>query len=70
MKNTFNTIIIAMFAIAGSELHFAPAKTKKWKAGKGWGWELGPIDEIGALNEMTDASHAAAGFTQRLHAHY
>ena len=29
---------------------------KKWEKGKGWGWVWGKDDEIGALNEMTDAS--------------
>jgi kynurenine formamidase len=33
---------------------------KKWQKGKGWGWVWGPQDEIGALNEMTDASRLAA----------
>jgi kynurenine formamidase len=33
---------------------------KKWVQGKGWGWVWGQEDEIGALNEMTDASRLAA----------
>lgn len=33
---------------------------KKWQRGKGWGWVWGPDDEVGALNEMTDASRLAA----------
>jgi kynurenine formamidase len=33
---------------------------KKWQKGKGWGWVWGKDDEIGALNEMTDASRLAA----------
>lgn len=33
---------------------------KKWTKGKGWGWVWGPEDEVGALNEMTDASRLAA----------
>jgi kynurenine formamidase len=39
-----------------------PAKTdlKRWVRGKGWGWVWGPDDQVGALNEMTDASRAAA----------
>jgi kynurenine formamidase len=37
-----------------------PAAMKKWQQGKGWGWVWGPTDEVGALNEMTDASRAAA----------
>ena len=33
---------------------------KQWQKGKGWGWVWGPQDEVGALNEMTDASRLAA----------
>lgn len=33
---------------------------KQWVTGKGWGWVWGPNDEVGALNEMTDASRLAA----------
>lgn len=33
---------------------------KKWQKGKGWGWVWGNEDEVGALNEMTDASRLAA----------
>lgn len=33
---------------------------KKWKQGQGWGWVWGPEDEVGSLNEMTDASRLAA----------
>lgn len=36
------------------------AGMKRWKQGTGWGWVWGPEDEVGALNEMTDASRAAA----------
>jgi len=36
------------------------AGMKKWTQGKGWGWVWGPDDEVGALNEMTDASRLAA----------
>ncbi len=37
-----------------------PSPTKKWQKGKGWGWVWGKDDEVGALNEMTDASRLAA----------
>jgi kynurenine formamidase len=39
-----------------------PAATamKKWQAGKGWGWVWSKEDEIGSLNEMTDASRLDA----------
>lgn len=33
---------------------------QKWQQGKGWGWVWGKDDEIGALNELTDASRLAA----------
>ena len=33
---------------------------KKWQLGTGWGWVWGPDDEVGALNEMTEASQLAA----------
>lgn len=36
------------------------AGMKKWVKGKGWGWVWGPQDEVGSLNEMTDASRLAA----------
>lgn len=37
----------------------APA-LQRWQKGKGWGWVWGKDDEVGALNEMTDASRLAA----------
>jgi kynurenine formamidase len=33
---------------------------KKWQRGKGWGWVWGKEDEVGSLNELTDASRLAA----------
>ncbi len=36
------------------------AGMKKWEKGKGWGWVWGPEDEVGSLNEMTEASKLAA----------
>jgi hypothetical protein len=36
------------------------AGMRRWTQGKGWGWVWGPDDEVGALNEMTDASRLAA----------
>lgn len=38
----------------------ATPQMKKWVQGRGWGWVWGPEDEVGSLNEMTDASRAAA----------
>src|SRR5262245_42554619 len=36
------------------------SQMKKWQKGKGWGWVWGKDDEVGALNELTDASRLAA----------
>jgi len=33
---------------------------QQWTQGTGWGWVWGEDDEVGALNEMTDASRLAA----------
>jgi kynurenine formamidase len=33
---------------------------KKWQKGKGWGWVWGAQDEVGSLNELTDASRLSA----------
>jgi kynurenine formamidase len=33
---------------------------RNWQKGKGWGWVWGKDDEVGALNEMTEASRLAA----------
>lgn len=49
-------VLAVVFAIQTIEA----ASMKKWKKGQGWGWVWGPKDEIGALNEMTDATRAAA----------
>jgi kynurenine formamidase len=46
-------------AYSDSAASDAPA-TKKWKKGVGWGWVWGKSDEVGSLNEMTDASRLAA----------
>src|SRR4029453_10705085 len=57
--------ILAAGWLAGS--HFAAGQNsasspqlKKWKKGVGWGWVWGKDDELGAMNELTDASRAAA----------
>ena len=56
---------LAIGWLAGS--HFAEGQNagagpqmKKWKKGAGWGWVWGKDDELGAMNELTDASRAAA----------
>lgn len=48
-------------AVAGATTVAAQdAGMRRWTQGKGWGWVWGPEDEVGALNEMTDASRLAA----------
>ena len=47
-------------AIAAPAATAQDAGMKRWKQGTGWGWVWGPEDEVGALNELTDASRAAA----------
>src|SRR4028119_2119858 len=49
-----------LVAFAFSPAVARDAGMKKWVKGKGWGWVWGPQDEVGALNEMTDASRLAA----------
>ena len=58
---------ISRLVIAASLIAFAAggaaaqdAGMKKWVKGKGWGWVWGPQDEVGNLNEMTDATRLAA----------
>src|SRR5262245_34768433 len=46
--------------LASAICHSADAPLQKWQKGKGWGWVWGKNDEVGSLNEMTDASRAAA----------
>ena len=55
-------LVLAVAAVAFS-LGAAGAQDagmKKWTKGKGWGWVWGPQDEVGNLNEMTDASRLEA----------
>jgi hypothetical protein len=58
----FSHLILAasIVAIAGSGAAAQDAGMKKWVKGTGWGWVWGPQDEVGNLNEMTDASRLAA----------
>src|SRR5262249_52587561 len=51
---------IAVLSAAGLAAVGAAPEMKKWQKGKGWGWVWGGQDEVGSLNEMTDASRAAA----------
>jgi kynurenine formamidase len=53
-------IVVAAAAAAGAAAGSQAAGLKKWQKGKGWGWVWGKDDEVGALNEMTDASRLAA----------
>jgi kynurenine formamidase len=52
-------IAAVLVAAAGLAAVGAP-EMKKWQKSKGWGWVWGPQDELGSLNEMTDASRLAA----------
>ena len=47
-------------AVAAQSAAAQDGGMQKWVKGKGWGWVWGPDDEVGALNEMTDASRLAA----------
>ncbi len=51
-------LLLAACAVVASGA--ATQDLKKWQKGKGWGWVWGPQDEVGSLNEMTDASRLAA----------
>ena len=57
------TTALAHGAIGALFLAAVPAEAQngmqKWTQGKGWGWVWGKEDEVGSLNEMTDASRAA-----------
>lgn len=67
MRRRWSASVAVLLAVAG--MFFLPGKgeepqgdagMKHWKKGTGWGWVWGPEDEVGALNEMTDASRLAA----------
>ena len=62
MKSMKFAILLAGIGLAFAANHAVAqdAGMKKWTQGKGWGWVWGPEDEVGALNEMTDASRLAA----------
>jgi kynurenine formamidase len=58
---------VSRFLFGAAALAFATASAgaqdggmQKWVKGKGWGWVWGPQDEVGNLNEMTDATRLAA----------
>lgn len=53
--------LLVLLAITASPLFAADsAGLQKWQKSKGWGWVWGQDDEVGALNEMTDATRLAA----------
>src|SRR5215813_1225604 len=65
MKRQLLLIAITLFVGMGIGLSLGwvamgQSQMKKWRQGKGWGWVWGKNDEVGALNEMTDASRLAA----------
>lgn len=58
---------ISRFILAAAVVAFAAGSAgaqdtgmKKWTKGKGWGWVWGAEDQVGNLNEMTDASRLEA----------
>jgi kynurenine formamidase len=62
MKRKF-LLIAAVFVsgmLVSSIVIGQQSQLKKWQKGKGWGWVWGKDDEVGSLNEMTDASRLAA----------
>ncbi|MCI0747787.1 MAG: cyclase family protein [Verrucomicrobia subdivision 3 bacterium] len=55
---TLVSLLICLLSLATDTPAAEPLA--KWEKGKGWGWVWGKVDEVGALNEMTDASRLAA----------
>ena len=53
-------LLIILITALASSAQAGDAGMKKWQKGKGWGWVWGPEDEVGSLNEMTQASKRAA----------
>jgi kynurenine formamidase len=53
-------LVVAVMAFASGSVLAQNAGMKRWVQGKGWGWVWGPADEVGSLNEITDASRLAA----------
>src|SRR5262245_17546348 len=61
MRHRTRLIALAVvMALASTATLAQNAGMKRWVQGKGWGWVWGPTDEVGSLNEMTDASRLAA----------
>jgi kynurenine formamidase len=63
MQRKLQWVVLAAFA-AGVTVTCAlaapSAGMRMWEKGKGWGWVWGRNDEVGSLNEMTNASRATA----------
>jgi kynurenine formamidase len=60
-RNVALLMLTLSFGLACGWLAAAQTQSlKQWQKGKGWGWVWGTGDEVGALNEMTDASRLAA----------
>ena len=53
-------VVVAIVVSVGIAQVTNPSTLKKWKQGTGWGWVWGADDEVGSLNEMTNASRLAA----------
>lgn len=53
-------LFAAVVAVAAGGAAAQDSGMQKWTKGKGWGWVWGPEDEVGNLNEMTDATRLAA----------
>ncbi len=60
MRRIALVAFVAVLAAACATVAQQAGGLKKWQKGKGWGWVWGPQDEVGALNEQTDASRLAA----------
>src|SRR5688572_482864 len=61
MRVSFRLLVCLVFVVSGLRAVGAEAPAaQKWKKGQGWGWVWGKDDEVGALNEMSDASRLAA----------
>jgi kynurenine formamidase len=63
MKATLTTALAGaagVLCLALAPAQAQEAEMQQWTQGQGWGWVWGEDDEVGALNEMTDASRLAA----------
>jgi len=63
MKTRTLLVMVALYGapVQMNEIRAAESPAlQKWQKDKGWGWVWGKGDQVGALNEMTDASRLAA----------